>query len=87
MIYRTDSNNSKLDKEALFESTKIILTPIKATKSQQRKHKCDMILSPVRKSARLMKNNSIQDIVGDKLIETTYAYTNNKCIVNKQIDS
>lgn len=67
-------------------STMIILTPVKATRSQKNKHKCDMILSPVRKSVRLMKNNS-QDMVGDKLISTTYAYANNKCIINQKIDA
>lgn len=69
-----------------FESTRIILTPIRASRSQQKKHKCDMILSPVRKSTRLMKNSK-EDIVGDKLIGTTYAYANNKCIINKTVDA
>lgn len=69
-----------------IESTKIILTPVMASRSQRRKHKCDRILSPVRKSARLMKNNK-QELVGDKLISTTYAYANNKCIINKKIDA
>ena len=64
----------------------IVLTPIKASRSQQKKHKCDMILSPVRKSTRLMKKEK-EHIVGDKLIGTSYAYANNKCIVNQTIDA
>lgn len=76
----------KYDLDGVFESTKIILTPVRASRSQQKKHKCDVILSPVRKSTRLMKHNK-EDIVVDKLIGTTYAYANNKCIVNKTIDA
>lgn len=68
------------------QSTQIILTPIKASPSQQRKHKCGFILSPVRKSTRLMKHQK-QDIVSDKLVMTTYAYTNNEYIQNKTIDA
>ena len=63
------------------QSTQIILTP-----SQQKKHKCGFILSPVRKSTRLMKHQK-QDIVSDKLVMTTYAYTNNEYIQNKTIDA
>ena len=44
-----------------------------------------MILSPVRKSTRLMKYNH-KELVGDKLIGTTYAYANNKNIANKPVD-
>ncbi|OAO15486.1 hypothetical protein AV274_2825 [Blastocystis sp. ATCC 50177/Nand II] len=68
-----------------IESTMIVLTPIRASKSQREKHKCDMILSPVRKSTRLMKYNH-KELVGDKLIGTTYAYANNKNIANKPVD-
>lgn len=68
-----------------IESTMIVLTPIRASKSQREKHKCDMILSPVRKSTRLMKYNH-EELVGDKLIGTTYAYANNKNIANKPVD-
>lgn len=66
-------------------ATMIVLTPIRASKSQREKHKCDMILSPVRKSTRLMKNEK-EDNVGDKLIGTTYAYANNKNIGDRAID-
>ena len=53
-----------------IESTMIVLTPIRASKSQREKHKCDMILSPVRKSTRLMKYNH-KELVGAKLLGTT----------------
>ena len=87
MSYSHELVSSKgIDTENEIESTKIILTPIKASPRQQRKHKCDYILSPVRKSARLMKHQK-QDIVSDKLIKTTYAYTNNEYIQNKTVDA
>ena len=88
VIIRRETSSHLLPDEQIenIESTKIILTPVMASRSQKRKHKCDMILSPVRKSTRLMKNNK-QDIVGDKLISTTYAYANNKCIIDKKIDA
>lgn len=84
---REGSFSSKgIDLKNEVQSTQIILTPIKASPSQQRKHKCGFILSPVRKSTRLMKQQK-QDIVSDKLVMTTYAYANNEYIKNKPIDA
>ena len=86
MRRRHDSQSpSKSASHDYVEATKIVLTPIRASKSQREKHKCDMILSPVRKSTRLMKNEK-EDNVGDKLIGTTYAYANNKSIGDRAID-
>lgn len=83
--YRHDSMSPLKDLDQDYiKSTMIVLTPIRASRSQREKHKCDMILSPVRKSTRLMKYE--EDQVGDKLIGTTYAYANNKNIVDKQVD-
>ena len=74
---REGSFSSKgIDFKNEVQSTQIILTPIKASPIQQRKHKCGYILSPVRKSTRLMKQKK-EDIVSDKLVMTTYANTNN----------
>ena len=78
MSYSHELVSSKgIDTENEIESTKIILTPIKASPRQQRKHKCDYIL---------MKHQK-QDNVSDKLIKTTYAYTNNEYIQNKTVDA
>ena len=76
----------KGETENLVETTKIVLTPVVASPSQQRKHKCEMILSPTRKSIRLMKKQKEEKVV-DKLIETQYAYANNKCLPDSVIDS
>ena len=67
-------------------ATMVVLTPIKATPNQQQKHKCEMILTPVRKSVRLMKQGK-EDLITDKLIDTTYAYANNEFIQDHSIDA
>ena len=81
--HRDSFNKHEVDESG---ATMVVLTPVKATPNQQRKHKCEMILTPVRKSIRLMKQEK-EDIITDKLIDTTYAYANNEFIQDKTIDA
>ena len=71
--------------EEMEGATRIILTPVRASPSQQQHHQCDMILTPLRKSVRLMKEKK-EDLLVDKLMDTGYAYANNSYLNDKTID-
>ena len=77
MIQRSSS-------EEVEGATRIVLTPVRASPSQQQKHDCEMILTPLRKSVRLMKEKK-EEMLVDKLMDTGYAYANNTYLHDKTI--